>query len=70
MGVVNELLQNIRFLKFYGWGERLLVISVDTYRTEIILEYHWAAKAQGSRETELRWRVKENTVDTVISFIW
>ncbi|KAF9469518.1 pleiotropic drug resistance ABC transporter [Collybia nuda] len=52
MGVVNELLQNIRFLKFYG------------------LEYHWAAKAQESRETELQWRVQENFIGTAISFIW
>ncbi|KAG1904761.1 ABC transporter type 1, transmembrane domain-containing protein [Suillus fuscotomentosus] len=42
MNVVNELLQNIRFLKFYGWGTR----------------------------RELDWRVKENVVDTIISFIW
>ncbi|KAG6813216.1 hypothetical protein H0H92_013103 [Tricholoma furcatifolium] len=48
MSVVNELLQNIRFLKFYGWGD----------------------KAEKSREDELRWRVKQNAVDTAISFIW
>ncbi|KAJ6621075.1 pleiotropic drug resistance ABC transporter [Mycena sp. CBHHK59/15] len=52
MEKVNELLQNIRFLKFFGW------------------EYHWSDRACGARETELKWRVKENTVDTVISFIW
>ncbi|KIK07255.1 hypothetical protein K443DRAFT_129256 [Laccaria amethystina LaAM-08-1] len=52
MNLVNELLQNIRFLKFYGW------------------EYQWARNAQDARETELRWRVKENVVDTLISFIW
>ncbi|KIJ66220.1 hypothetical protein HYDPIDRAFT_26589 [Hydnomerulius pinastri MD-312] len=52
MGIVNELLQNIRFLKFYGW------------------ENQWANSARQSREAELRWRVKENVVDTVISFIW
>ncbi|KAF9469837.1 P-loop containing nucleoside triphosphate hydrolase protein [Collybia nuda] len=52
MGVVNELLQNIRFLKFYGW------------------ENHWASKAQRSRDAELQWRIKENIVDTAISFIW
>ncbi|TFK41840.1 pleiotropic drug resistance ABC transporter [Crucibulum laeve] len=52
MGLVNELLQNIRFLKFFGW------------------EYHWARQGQQSRETELKWRIKENVVDTVISFIW
>lgn len=23
LNTVNELLQNIRFLKFYGWGKRL-----------------------------------------------
>ncbi|KAK0208709.1 P-loop containing nucleoside triphosphate hydrolase protein [Desarmillaria ectypa] len=52
MGIVNELLQNIRFLKFYGW------------------EYHWSSKTEKARETELKWRVKENIVATLISFIW
>ncbi|TFK19978.1 pleiotropic drug resistance ABC transporter [Coprinopsis marcescibilis] len=52
MNVVNELLQNIRFLKFYGW------------------EYEWSAKADTAREDELRWRVKGNVVDTIMSFIW
>ncbi|KAG5732825.1 ATP-dependent bile acid permease, partial [Termitomyces sp. T112] len=52
MNIVNELFQNIRFLKFYGW------------------EYHWAGKAENSREGELHWRVKQNIVDTLISFIW
>ncbi|RDB29359.1 ATP-dependent bile acid permease [Hypsizygus marmoreus] len=52
MKVVNELLQNIRFLKFYGW------------------EHHWSGKAETARETELKWRIKQNTVDTLISFIW
>jgi hypothetical protein len=23
-----------------------------------------------ARETELKWRVKENIIDTIISFIW
>ncbi|KAG1754951.1 P-loop containing nucleoside triphosphate hydrolase protein [Suillus paluster] len=52
MNVVNELLQNIRFLKFYGW------------------ENQWARSAHQAREEELNWRIKENIVDTVISFIW
>ncbi|KAJ3895149.1 pleiotropic drug resistance ABC transporter [Lentinula edodes] len=52
MSIVNELLQNIRFLKFYGW------------------EYHWGTKTADCRENELSWRVKENIVDTAISFIW
>ncbi|KDR85730.1 hypothetical protein GALMADRAFT_84830 [Galerina marginata CBS 339.88] len=52
MNIVNELLQNIRFLKFYGW------------------EYQWSRKAQSMRETELKWRVKGNIVDTAINFIW
>ncbi|CAK5280326.1 unnamed protein product [Mycena citricolor] len=49
---VNELLQNIRFLKFFGW------------------EYKWASTASIARERELGWRVKENIIDTAISFIW
>ncbi|KAG2044379.1 P-loop containing nucleoside triphosphate hydrolase protein [Suillus americanus] len=52
MNVVNELLQNIRFLKFYGW------------------ENQWSRGAHQAREEELSWRVKENVVDTIISFIW
>ncbi|KAG2149655.1 P-loop containing nucleoside triphosphate hydrolase protein [Suillus cothurnatus] len=52
MNVVNELLQNIRFLKFYGW------------------ENQWSRTAHQAREVELNWRVKENVVDTIISFIW
>ncbi|THV07466.1 P-loop containing nucleoside triphosphate hydrolase protein [Dendrothele bispora CBS 962.96] len=52
MNTVNELLQNIRFLKFYGW------------------EYHWGRKTNERRETELKWRVKNNVVDTLITFIW
>ncbi|KAJ3988444.1 P-loop containing nucleoside triphosphate hydrolase protein [Lentinula detonsa] len=52
MTIVNELLQNIRFLKFYGW------------------ENHWGHKTADRRENELSWRVKENVVDTAISFIW
>ncbi|KAG1885552.1 P-loop containing nucleoside triphosphate hydrolase protein [Suillus subluteus] len=52
MNVVNELLQNIRFLKFYGW------------------ENQWSRTAHQAREEELSWRVKENVVDTIISFIW
>ncbi|KAF9270717.1 pleiotropic drug resistance ABC transporter [Marasmius fiardii PR-910] len=52
MNIVNELLQNIRFLKFYGW------------------ENHWGRKTHELREKELRWRVKQNLVDTIITFIW
>ncbi|KAL0951622.1 hypothetical protein HGRIS_008303 [Hohenbuehelia grisea] len=52
MDIVNELFQNVRFLKFYGW------------------ENQWSRRAQGARETELKWRVKENVIDTFISFIW
>lgn len=71
MNVVNELLQNIRFLKFYGWGQcaeyALLGNNSDIYDK---IENHWAKKSLRSREEELKWRVKENTVDTLISFIW
>lgn len=71
MNVVNELLQNVRFLKFYGWGQcteaALSIIFFDTF---VWVENHWASKSRQSREDELKWRVKENTVDTLISFIW
>ncbi|KAI0687745.1 P-loop containing nucleoside triphosphate hydrolase protein [Cytidiella melzeri] len=52
MNLINELFQNVRFLKFYGWETR------------------WTQRVRESRETELRWRVKENIVSTAISFIW
>ncbi|KAI5836067.1 P-loop containing nucleoside triphosphate hydrolase protein [Schizophyllum commune Tattone D] len=52
MKTVNEMLQNIRFLKFYGW------------------ESFWAKLSLDAREQELSWRVKENTVDVLITFIW
>ncbi|KAF8634908.1 hypothetical protein AX15_000655 [Amanita polypyramis BW_CC] len=54
MTMINELLQNIRFLKFYGW------------------EYKWAQRSKDARETELKWRVKQNVVITLSFFtsIW
>ncbi|KAI0789892.1 P-loop containing nucleoside triphosphate hydrolase protein [Abortiporus biennis] len=52
MNLVNELFQNIRFLKFYGWETR------------------WTDKVRSAREHELKWRVKENVVSTLTSFIW
>ncbi|KAF8641091.1 hypothetical protein AX17_000734 [Amanita inopinata Kibby_2008] len=52
MSLVDELLQNIRFLKFYGWETR------------------WAERVSDAREAELKWRVKENVVVALISFIW
>lgn len=68
---MNELLQNIRFLKFYGWGNitRFLPPRIVT-NAVAISEYYWAGKVQDARESELKWRVKENIVDTLISFIW
>lgn len=33
-------------------------------------ERHWRDGAIKVRETELAWRVKENILNTVISFIW
>ncbi|KZS88201.1 P-loop containing nucleoside triphosphate hydrolase protein [Sistotremastrum niveocremeum HHB9708] len=52
MNAINELFQNIRFLKYYGWETR------------------WAINIEKKREAELAWRVKENIVDTIISFMW
>ncbi|KAL6301359.1 P-loop containing nucleoside triphosphate hydrolase protein [Sparassis latifolia] len=52
MNMVNELFQNVRFLKFYGWESR------------------WAQLVKGSRETELKWRVKQNIVSVAIAFVW
>ncbi|KAI0950790.1 hypothetical protein AcW1_008002 [Taiwanofungus camphoratus] len=52
MNLVNELFQNVRFLKFYGWESR------------------WADRVREARETELKWRVKDNIVSVMITFIW
>lgn len=35
-----------------------------------MLEYYWASKGRDAREKELQWRVKENVIDTLVSFIW
>jgi hypothetical protein len=51
MTVINELFQNIRFLKVNGW------------------QTTWSSQARAARETELQWRVKQNAVDTITSFI-
>ncbi|TFY64349.1 hypothetical protein EVJ58_g2686 [Rhodofomes roseus] len=52
MNLVNELFQNIRFLKYYGW------------------EHRWSARVREARESELKWRVKDNIVSVFITFIW
>ena len=36
----------------------------------IFAENKWAQKARNSRETELKWQVKENVIITIVSFIW
>jgi hypothetical protein len=68
MEKVNELLQNIRFLKFFGWGIFSCVPSATS--ADSSPEYHWSDTANVARETELGWRVKENIVSTIIAFIW
>ena len=50
-----------------GWV-RLLTVSDLSLKPSA--EYQWSLKGQMARETELKWRVKENIVDTVISFVW
>lgn len=69
MDTVNELLQNIRFLKYYGWGKSYDSIFL-VQASKCFTEYYWGAKTSERRESELGWRVKENVVDTAISFIW
>lgn len=70
MSGVNELFQNIRFLKFYGWGQSFkLIHDIEIVFTDL-LENFWAARSLRHREVELQWRVKENIVAILISFIW
>ena len=33
-------------------------------------EFRWSERVRGAREDELRWRVKANVVDVLITFIW
>lgn len=35
MNTVNELLQNIRFLKFYGWGEKITQLRTSFILTSL-----------------------------------
>ena len=61
MNGVNELFQNIRFLKFYGWGMFQTSITV-VRRVEFFPDSRWAHKVNEQREFELGWRVKEAIV--------
>ncbi|KAF8078960.1 ATP-binding cassette transporter [Lyophyllum atratum] len=70
MNVVNELLQNIRFLKFYGWGARLSCFSEDFLNANLSQNTTGQEKLKIPGKLNLQWRVKQNTVDTLISFIW
>lgn len=77
MALVNELLQSVRFLKYMGWGESS-VPSLNRPRfcqisEELLtiwnqrIESHWTNKVKAARETELRWRVKENVLSSIIA---
>lgn len=33
-------------------------------------EHRWSARVRDARETELKWRVKDNIVSVFITFIW
>lgn len=35
-----------------------------------IVEFRWSDRVHDSRETELKWRVKDNIVSVLITFIW
>ena len=70
MNTVNELFQNIRFLKFYGWGAPFLQPVKIEFNLFCALEFRWSERVRKTRESELKWRVKANIVDTFISFMW
>ena len=69
MNGVNELFQNIRFLKFYGWGRFVRILKFRTNK-KTSPENHWANGVRNRRDTELKWRIRENILGTLISFIW
>lgn len=68
---IGELFHNIRFLKFYAWGLQFLPqacsLLIDIY---LCTENLWTSNINAKREEELKWRVRENVVDTIISFVW
>lgn len=66
---MNELFQNVRFLKFYGWGSCAATDLLELILTALT-ETRWTDRVRQARETELGWRVKENFVNVAISFIW
>lgn len=71
MSSVNELFQNIRFLKFYGWGGRVLLRYLAlTNAASTYAENHWSQKVLGLRESELRWRIAGNVLSATSAFIW
>ena len=67
MSGVNELFQNIRFLKFYGWGTSQkwsgALVELNSFP-----DNRWAHKVNELRELELAWRVKEGIVGLLVYF--
>ena len=71
MSSVNETFQNIRFLKFYGWGKRTFIrYPTATDTTSTYAEDHWSQKVLGLRDRELRWRIAGNALSATSAFIW
>ena len=71
MDGVNNLFQNIRFLKIYGWGMEIFsaldhIINV----TNSLKDNHWAQNVQNEREKELKWRAKQTMMQIFTSFLW
>jgi len=69
LNTVNELLQNIRFLKFYGWG-RFFHLLYCPVLLLICPENYWSSRAQGARSDELLWRIRAYVIEVVVGFIW
>ena len=69
MTTVNELFQSIRFLsiwdgKVFGFARSERQVPDVEESNGVFLQVHDA------REDELAWRVQDNIVSTMISFVW
>jgi len=70
LNTVNELLQNIRFLKFYGWGRFSCVLPSPSVDLPFMPENYWSSRAQSARSVELLWRIRAYVIEVIVGFIW
>lgn len=63
---VNELFQNIRLLKYFGWGKcnifYLFIFFFHVNQLPALPDNRWAQDVNKTREVELTWRIKQAIV--------